>query len=135
MLLEFDSDNRRLVITLARYFVGGAVATIVHIAVLLFLVEMLGANPSIATSIGFCIAVTVNYSFQYHWTFASVGPHSLIFSRYLVVTFAMLGLNLLIFWTLTKLYQVSYIYAQLMATGTVMLCNFVINKHFTFGRK
>ena len=122
-------------ITLARYFVGGAVATIVHIAVLWFLVEMFSVSPSIATSIGFCIAVTVNYSFQYHWTFASVGPHSLIFSRYLVVTFAMLGLNLLIFWALTRLYQTPYIYAQLMATGIVMLCNFAINKHYTFGRR
>ena len=122
-------------IVLVKYVVGGAVATIVHIFSLLFLVEIFSINPSIATSIGFCIAVVVNYNFQYYWTFASRRPHSLIFFRYLVVTFSMLVLNLVIFWTLTRLSQVPYIYAQLIATGIVMICNFSINRHYTFGRK
>ena len=101
---------------------------------LLILVEFFHINPSISTSIGFCIAVIVNYNFQYHWTFLSSGLHSQVFPRYVLVTFVMLGVNLIIFFLLTRFGHLPYIYAQLTATALVMVCNFAINRRYTFGR-
>jgi putative flippase GtrA len=121
-----------VIITFGRYVVGGLAATIAHILVLMLLVERFAVNQSIATSIGFCVAVFVNYNFQYYWTFAAKGPHARIFSRYVAVTFAMLGVNLALFWALTHPFHVPYLYAQLVATGVIMFCNFAINKLYTF---
>jgi putative flippase GtrA len=121
-----------VLVTFGRYLIGGLAATITHIVVLMALVERFSLNPSIATSIGFCLAVVVNYTFQYHWTFSAKGPHSKIFFRYAVVTFAMLGVNLALFWVLTHTFHVPYLYAQLVATGVIMFCNFAINKLYTF---
>jgi putative flippase GtrA len=117
-----------------KYLIGGAAATIAHLSVLLVLVELFHINPSISTSIGFCIAVVINYNFQYHWTFASSEAHSRIFPRYVVVTFVMLGVNLIVFLILTRFGRLPYIYAQLTATALVMVCNFAINRRYTFGR-
>jgi len=122
-------------VTAARYLIGGAVATIVHITILLILVEVFFVDPSISTSIGFCVAVIVNYNFQYHWTFASSGPHSLIFSRYVVVTLLMFGVNLSLFETLIQFSHISYLHAQLIATGVVVVCNFAINRRYTFSHR
>jgi putative flippase GtrA len=121
-----------MIITFGRYVIGGLAATIAHILVLILLVEQFGVNPSAATSIGFCIAVVINYSFQYYWTFAAKGSHAKIFSRYVIVTFAMLGVNLVLFWVLTHPVRLPYLYAQLVATGVIMFCNFAINKLYTF---
>jgi putative flippase GtrA len=121
-----------MIITFGRYVIGGLAATIAHILVLMLLVEQFGVNPSVATSIGFCIAVVINYNFQYYWTFAAKGSHAKIFSRYVIVTFAMLGVNLVLFWVLTHPVRLPYLYAQLVATGVIMFCNFAINKLYTF---
>lgn len=117
-----------------RYLIGGAAATMAHISILMLLVELFNIDPSISTSIGFCIAVVVNYNFQYHWTFVSTDPHSRIFPRYVIVTFVMLGVNLTIFLMLTRFGRLPYIYAQLIATALVMVCNFAINRQYTFRR-
>jgi len=77
---------------------------------------------------------SINYNFQYHWTFAATGSHARTFSRYVVVTFAMLGVNLALFWVLTHPIRVPYLYAQMIATGVIMFCNFTINKLYTFKR-
>lgn len=122
-------------ITFWRYVIGGIAATITHILVLTLLVERFGMNPTIATSIGFCIAVIVNYNFQYHWTFGATGSHARIFSRYVVVTFAMLGVNLALFRVLTHPVHLPYLYAQLIATGVIMFCNFALNKLYTFNHR
>jgi putative flippase GtrA len=130
------ADKATVVIaTFGRYCVGGVAATITHILVLMLLVERLSVNPSVATSIGFCIAVVVNYNFQYHWTFGAMGSHARVFSRYLMITFAMLGLNLVLFWFLTHPIRVPYLYAQMIATGVIMFCNFTINSLYTFNQR
>jgi putative flippase GtrA len=126
---------RNILSTVGRYIVGGLVATITHILILLLLVEKFSVDSSIATSVGFCVAVFVNYNFQYHWTFASTGPHSRVFSRYISVTIVMLVVNLILFRLLSELVGIPYIYAQLVAIAAVTLCNFTINKLYTFRRR
>jgi putative flippase GtrA len=107
-------------------------AAIAHFTVLWILVEWFGVYPTYASAIGFCVAMFVNYSLQYYWTFRAKGPHGVLFSRYLAVTLAMLGVNTLIFWLLNESAGVPYLVAQVVATGCVMFLNFTINRRYTF---
>ncbi|OQK16769.1 hypothetical protein AU255_02350 [Methyloprofundus sedimenti] len=100
--------------------------------------------------IGAACGFLVNYHIQFHWTFKVSGPHSRFFMRYLIVSGTMFGLNAVIFWLATtpelfallknlaypKLIpqpkNIAYWYVQVIATGIVFLCNFLVNRYYTF---
>ena len=118
--------------TFIKYVISGGLAAAVHFLILIVLVEKISVNPTLATSLGFCAAIFVNYTMQYHWTFQSAGSHKTVFTRYVVITFMMLGVNTLIFWFLYEKLGFMYLLAQAVATGMVMFMNFAINKNYTF---
>ena len=117
---------------LFRYLVSGGTAALCHFTVLIVLVEFASFNPTLASMLGFCLAVLVNYTLQFHWTFELSGPHGRILTRYVITTFAMLGVNTVIFWLLNEKLSIMYVLAQVIATGVVTIMNFLINKHFIF---
>lgn len=127
-----SAATRSSLATFARYFVGGLVATAVHIGVLTLLVELADVPPLAATSIGFCLAVVANYCSQYYWAFRARGAHRSLFPRYVAVTVTMLGVNAILFHLLTAELGIQYVVAQLVSTGIVMFCNFTVNKLYTF---
>ncbi len=137
--------------TFSRYFVSGGLATAVHFCVLILLIEYQLSTPMTATMIGAGLGLLINYQIQFHWTFKVSGPHSRFFTRYLIVSALMFGLNAGIFWlvTMPEIFtllknipwpkqitpqpkNIAYLYAQVIATGIVFLCNFLINRHYTF---
>jgi putative flippase GtrA len=115
-----------------RYSISGGVAAVAHFGLLIILVEWTNTNPTLASAIGFCIAIFVNYTLLYHYTFKAVGSHSVMFTRYVIVTVAMLGVNTTIFWILNEQQDVPYLMAQVVATGIVVMLNFNINRLYTF---
>lgn len=116
----------------SRYILSGCAAAITHFSVLAILIEFVDFNAAIASILGFCAAIVVNYSLQYYCTFRAQGPHSVILFRYLLVTFAMLALNTLLFWTLNSKLSLHYLAAQSIATAVIMIGNFSINRRYTF---
>jgi putative flippase GtrA len=119
---------------IGRYFVAGSAAVGVHFLVLILLVELFAADPTLATTCGFAVGLVVNYLLQYHWTFRAEDAHSKRFPRYLAVTLLMMGVNALVFWGLEGPAGIPYLMAQGVATGVVFIFNFVINKHYTFAQ-
>lgn len=117
-----------------RYLISGGVAATTHFTILIFLVELFGANPTLASSIGFCVAGVVNYTLQYHWTFEISEAHRTVFTRYVAVTATTLGINTALFWTLNDRLGLPYLVAQIMVTGFVVLINFTINQRYTFAK-
>jgi putative flippase GtrA len=126
--LESHGDMRVFI----RYFTSGFIATISHLVVLVILVEFCFVNPIVATAIGFIVAIFVNYYCQYHWTFSCSGPFALIFARYLGVTILMLLLSTMLFWILYANLTMPYLVIQTLITSIVFICNFSINRYFTF---
>lgn len=117
---------------LFRYLVAGGTSAALHLVVLVLFVEFTNVDATLASAIGFCLAVCLNYTLQYHWTFGLSEPHSRILTKYIVITITMLGVNTVIFWILFVKIDVLYIIAQIIATGFVTVLNFTINKRFTF---
>ena len=115
-----------------RYLISGGTAALVHFAVLTALVEWFSAQPLLATSVGFLIGSLINYLLQYHWTFEADGRHHIMLSRYAAVALTTMSINSVLFWTFTEQFDMYYLLAQLVATGMMVVVNFLINKHYTF---
>jgi putative flippase GtrA len=115
-----------------RYMISGGAAAAVHFALLIALVKSLDANPTLASAIGFCAAILVNYSLQYYWTFNTRGTHTATFVRYLGLTLMMLGVNTGLFWLMNVQVGLNYLVAQAIATIIVVPVNFQVNRRVTF---
>lgn len=115
-----------------RYFISGLIATVVHIAVLTFLVEAVFVLPAVASALGFVIACCVNYILQHYWVFGAEGKHSVFFLRYAVVTAITFMLNIGFFYFLFHVAGFWYPVAQLMAIAMIFIINFLLNRSYTF---
>jgi len=140
----------KLLHTFLRYLVSGGLATGVHFSALIALIEYQLTTPVQATMIGAACGFLVNYHIQFHWTFKVSGSHRRFFTRYLLISALMFGLNAQIFWLATlpdplvlldslpypsqipQPKNIAYWYAQIIATGIVFFCNFLTNHYFTF---
>ncbi|NYT47149.1 MAG: GtrA family protein [Candidatus Methanofishera endochildressiae] len=138
--------------TFIRYTISGGLATSVQFIVLILLIEYQLTTPLQASMIGAGCGFLVNYNIQFHWTFKVNGPHKVFFTRYLIVSATMFGLNAAIFWLstipeilallqsipypeqipLAKPKNIAYWYAQIIASAVVFLCNFLANRYYTF---
>lgn len=118
----------------SRYLVAGGTAAACHFAILIFLIEAFAINSTLSSVAGFIVAIFVNYSLQYHWTFSikENGNHKVIFSRYLVVTLSTLCLNAALFWILNEVLFIHYIVSQVIVSVFVLIVNFTINQCYTF---
>jgi hypothetical protein len=79
--------SKREISVFLHYSISGGIAAATHFGLLTLLVELVAINPTFASAIGFCIALLVNYSLQYHWTLIT------------------LGINIVLFWALNSINQ------------------------------
>lgn len=110
----------------------GAAATALHYFVLIILVELLGVGPTMASSAGFVAGGTLNYILNKRFTFRSARPDRSAVPRFLIVALVGTAANAAVVWTLTAVFTVPYLLAQVVATGSVLIWNFLANKHWTF---
>jgi putative flippase GtrA len=119
---------------LAKFCVVGGTGYIVNLSVYAILVRVAGVHFLAAAVCSFLVAVTNNYTWNRVWTFRGQRGHFAYQGmRFLVVSVAALGLNLLFLSTLVAL-GVGKIPAQAVAIVLVMPINFVFNKLWSFRR-
>jgi len=115
------------------YAAVGAIGTVVHYSVLIFLVIFSDIRPVWASTSGFVVGGLTNYFLNYRYTFRSTQDHdSTIAKFFLVATFGA-SINYLVMWIGTEVFQVYYMFMQLLSTFLVLVVNFGINKIWTFG--
>ena len=114
---------------LAKYTVSGGAAALAHLLVF-SIASGLGVWPVVASAIGFCVAIPVNYLLQYHWTFNYRGSHATAFGRYVSVTLLSFAVNLAAFTMLIA--HVSPLVAQVIAIVLVFIFNFSLNSSYSF---
>ncbi|HBR97781.1 MAG TPA: hypothetical protein DD979_10445 [Gammaproteobacteria bacterium] len=117
---------------LIRYMIGGGLGAITQFATLTLLHKFLLLDATLSSAIGFCLAVVVNYTFQYHMTFKSDGAHRTLFRRFTTVAVIGLTINTSIFWVFHTIFGLHYLLAQVGATGIVFGFNYLMNFYYTF---
>jgi putative flippase GtrA len=130
-IIQASSERARL--AFIRYTLTGGVATAVHYAVLLALVEWLGVPAPWAAGVGALCGAALGYLGNRHFTFqASGASHCQAVPRFLAVALAGAALNGLIVWLGTQLLGWHYLAAQVLATLVVLGLGYRLNRSWTF---
>jgi putative flippase GtrA len=112
----------------------GAIGTAAHYALLICLVSALAVHPVVASAAGATVGAATNYALNYRFTFRSTRRHHEALPRFLTIAAVGLGLNTALMWVLVEPLHVHYLVAQIIATGCVLLWNYLGNRHWTFAR-
>lgn len=124
-----EDDN----VAFARYTLAGGIATAVHYAVLLALVEVLHLPPAPAAAIGALCGAAVAYVGNRRFTFTdTTAAHSRALPRFLLVAVVGAALNGLIVWVGNNVLGWHYLFAQALATLLVLFLTYRLNRHWTF---
>lgn len=110
----------------------GGIATILMYLLLIVLVEWLAVAPVPASVLAYILSAIFNYIANYRFTFDSTVPHQKALPRFMLIATAGLALNTLIMFLLTDILPVHYLLAQVVATGVVLIWNFVANRRWTY---
>lgn len=114
------------------YACVGVVATVVHYAVLVGLVERLGWRAVPATLVGYIFGGVVAYALNRRHTFASGRAHGEAGWRFALVAFAGFCLTYVLMSLFVDRWGAPYLPAQLATSIIAMLMTFAINRLWTF---
>lgn len=115
-----------------RFCLAGTVVTAIHFMSLIFFVESLGMQPTVASTAAFIVAVTLSYVLNSKFVFGTAGDVLIRGPRFLLVSLIGMGLNTSIMYVLTSVYGLYYLLSQVFATGGVLFWNFNVNRFWTF---
>jgi len=136
--LSFFQDFVRLILQYARFGVVGIVASVVHVGLFVFSIEIFGLWEIYANILGFSVAVCVSYFGNLLWTFNHVieSNKSVVNKSYLVRFWfvAILGLllNTLIVYLISEVYHLEYYYSVILMVTATPVVIFTLNKVWVF---
>lgn len=123
-------DN--LINKIVRFIIVGGIATIIDFGFLYVFKEFLNFNVIIANTLSFIISVTYNYIASVTWVFDIDINRNKKIQFILFIIFSAIGLiiNNLILHVLTDIISIHYLISKVIATGIVMVFNFITRKLF-----
>jgi dolichol-phosphate mannosyltransferase len=120
-------------VQLVKFSVVGASGYVVNLAVYTTLVRALDVHYILAAMLAFCVAVTNNFLWNRHWTFAAREGHmGFQAARFFTVSLLALGFNLIVLEVLVSA-GVEKVAAQAIAILAATPLNFIGNKLWSFG--
>jgi putative flippase GtrA len=114
------------------YALVGVIGTMVHYVVLIVGVNMAGATPLTASSLGAVLGAITNYLLNYRFTFRASKPHPATMTRFFAVALMGLAINGGVIELVIRILAFHYLIAQIAATATVLLFGFAANRCWTF---
>ena len=109
----------------------GAIATGVHYALLVAQVQLLGVPAWLASAAGCLVGAGTSYVLNRRVTFRSNVEHARSLPRFIAVAGAGMTLNTMIVAGMVASHA-HYLVAQVVATGAVLIWNFMLNRSWTF---
>jgi putative flippase GtrA len=114
-----------------RFVLVGVCATGVHYAILIALKEVAGVGVLWATTAGYAVGAVVSYTLNRLFTFEVRPAYGAGLVKFLGVIFVGAGINALIVALLTGA-GAHYLFAQVVATGLVLIWNFAVSRALVF---
>ena len=109
-----------------RFGVVGVATALIHYGLLYAGVEAMQLNVTLASSLGFVVAVIFNYLMHYSWTFSEPAPHTKTLSRYLIMITCGFLINGLVMYAGVTFYDWNYLLTQVLALIMVISWNFSV---------
>lgn len=118
---------------LVKFGLVGGSGYLINLAVFSLLSSDLDLHQALAAVGAFCVAVTNNFVWNRHWTFAAQDGHAGFQAvRFFAVSIAALAINLLVLEALLLSTSLGELSAQAIAVAVAMPFNFLGNKLWTF---
>jgi len=118
---------------LFKFGLVGVTGYLVNLAVFALLADGLGAHYVLAAVAAFGVAVSNNFFWNRHWTFAAGdGNRGFQAARFFTVSIAALAVNLVVLEALIVGTSLRALTAQAIAVAVAMPLNFLGNKLWTF---
>jgi len=118
---------------LVKFGLVGGSGYLINLAVFALLNGELGLHQALAAVGAFCVAVTNNFFWNRHWTFAARDGHAGFQAvRFFAVSLAALVINLVVLEALLLSTGMGELSAQAIAVAVAMPFNFLGNKLWTF---
>lgn len=115
-----------------RYGLIGGVATGVHYALLVALVEGARTGPGPASASAAGVGAIVAYLLNRRYTFGAAAPHRRALPRFLLTATLGAAGNGLIVWSASAAWGWHYLAAQALATVTILFLTFQLNRRWAF---
>lgn len=116
----------------ARYSLVGILATFVHYAVLVALIERAGVSAVLAAAVGATCGALAAYAGNRRFTFLSRAPHRRALPRFVLVAAVAAIANASIVWAGIELLHLHYLLPQLVATALILAAGFALNRNWSF---
>jgi putative flippase GtrA len=114
------------------FVVVGVIATGVHYALLIGLVEIAGISAVGAALVGYGAGGMVSYGLNRRLTFRTALPHEAAVSRFMLVAAVGFGLTYVFMSLFIHVAGIPYLLAQVATTGIVMFWSFAVHRMWTF---
>ncbi|WP_162592091.1 GtrA family protein [Variovorax sp. PBL-E5] len=118
-----------------KFLIVGSLATAIHYSVFYGLYRIAGLPAVPSTSAGFAASAVFNFAANYRFTFRSRARWDMAALRYVLIAGIGLLINALIFSALHEWGGLGSSYSQLLATGVVLVWNYLGGKYFIFRYK
>ena len=126
------SKIKKLLEQLVKFGIVGVIATLLEWIIFYICTNQPKIHYSISTIIGFSISTIFNYWASVKWVFDVNKEKSekLNFILFVVLSIVGLGLNELILWICIEKFAIYNMIGKVIATGIVMVFNFITRKLF-----
>ena len=122
---------KKLIIQLIKFGIVGVIATLIDLAVLMVLKEILDVDVLAASAVAFSVSVIANYILSMLFVFKSRGNSKVKeFIVFVALSIGGLLLNQFIMWLGTEIMTTYYLWAKVFALVLVPIYNFITRKIF-----
>lgn len=124
--------NNKLLLQIIKFVIVGGIATVIDFIFLYVFKEFFGLHELVANTLSFTISVTYNYIASVKWVF-DVNKEKDSKKQFVIfIIFSIMGLLLsnLIMWICIDKFRIYYLIGKVIATGIVMVFNFITRKIF-----
>ena len=130
--IKINKQKEHLLVQIFNFCVIGGIATLIDFAFLYIFRDIFKFGLIISNCLSFTLSVIFNYyaSVKYVFDVTKDKRNSKYFILFILFSVIGLGLNSLILWIFTNLFNIHYMISKIIATIFVMVFNFVTRKKF-----
>ena len=124
--------SNKLFNQILKFGVVGGIAFVIDYVTLIICKELFNINVLLSAAIAFTVSVIFNYILSIKWVFDVNKEKDSRKNFIIFIIFSIIGLGLteLIMWFGTDIIKIYYLIVKIIATGIVMIFNFITRKIF-----
>jgi len=129
---------REILSKMIQFGIVGGLMIILNVMILYLLTSLLGIYYIFSAILSYLLLTGLSFFLNEKWTFRSITHHTHKnpwhrFVSYYLVSFSGMTLHILILFVFTEYGNVFYLYSSIIASFSVFLWNFSLNKNITWG--